>query len=229
VKASAAMISLSALVAGVIAFYPQIPPVTTRTPDKAASPHNGGSLPVGALASAAFGAEPAAPTAASPPLTRSVRAKPAASDVAEANRKLAEAMTKPKSLDGLSQIALAAGGPSPNSTLGRPAGTPTGVLAFADTRTLGETAAATQELIARARAQLRDGAASAARLLLTRAARSGSAEALALLGQSYDAAALSELGVKGVRPDAAEARKYYQQAAAAGSTDAKRRLAKLGD
>jgi TPR repeat protein len=65
--------------------------------------------------------------------------------------------------------------------------------------------------------------------LLTRAARSGSAEALALLGQSYDAAALSELGVKGVRPDAAEARKYYQQAAAAGSTDAKRRLAKLGD
>ena len=224
VKASAAMISLSALIAGAIAFYPQIGPLVSKTLDKTPAPTaKTGALPVGALAPMASPSDPV-PVAPAP---TQARAKPAASDLAEANRKLADAMARPKTDEGLSQIMLAAGGPSSSSTLGRPVGA-SGALAFADTRGLGESDAATAELISRARAQLRDGAASAARLLLTRAARSGSAEALALLGQSYDAAALAELGVKGVRADAGEARKYYRQAAAAGSADAKRRLAKLG-
>lgn len=233
-KASAVMVSLSAIVAAAIAFLPLVPKLIDKPAASAAS------IPAGALARPDFAAaapvvSPHAAAAPSPtkPLVRSVAAsKSAAMDVAEANRKLAAAMTKPQADDGtaadaLSQIALAAGGASTQSTLGRPAGQ-TKALAFAQTREAGQSAEATAELIKRAKAQLIDGAASSARLLLARAARGGSAEALTLLGQSYDAAALAELGVSGVRPDAHEARKFYSQAAAAGSSDAKKRLAQLG-
>lgn len=222
VKASAAMVSLSAIVASVIAFSPQLfkgqangaPP-----PPVAAAP-----VPVGALALApAFAnSAPAAAAGFAPPAP--APAKPAATDLAEANRKLADAMTKPRAQDGLSQISGIAGGPSATSAVGRRAGSTT-ALAYA---TPTESIESAVDLIARARAQLRDGAASSARLLLARAARSGSAEALTLLGQSYDPAALKELGAKGVRADRAEARKFYQQAAEAGSAEARKRLDKLG-
>ena len=220
VKASAAMVSLSAIVAGVIAFSPQLfkGHANVETPPPVAS----APVPVGALALAPTFADLAPPAAAG--VTPAVRAKPAATDLAEANRKLADAMTKPRAQDGLSQIAGIAGGPSATSTVGRRAG-PTTALAYAAPTESIESAA---DLIARARAQLRDGAASSARLLLARAARSGSAEALTLLGQSYDPAALKELGAKGVRADRAEARKFYQQAAEAGSAEARKRLDKLG-
>lgn len=219
------MVSLSAIVAGAIAFSPHAPNLFDKKPVAAPEP-----IPAGALTRPAEAV--AAPTPAPQALTRSVaRTRPAATDMAEANRKLADAMTRqksaPQAADGLAQIALAAGAASPQSTLGRASGV-TPALAFAPTQGAGDTPESTADLIRRAKAQLRDGAAPSARLLLTRAARGGSAEALALLGQSYDAAALAELGVKGVRPDAEEARKYYQRAAAAGSAEAKRRLALLG-
>lgn len=224
VKVSAAMIGLSAIVAGAIAFSPHFLKSAETTASQASSATTGAlpapqSLPVGALARASDFASPA-PAA-------DALAKPAGRAVADAHRRLADAMAKPNIDDGLSQITLAAGGASPHSALGRPSGS-SRALAFAEPGGLGDDAAATAELVSRARAQLRDGAASSARLLLTRAARGGSAEALTLLGESFDAAALAELGVKGVRADAAEARKYYRKAAGAGSVDAKKRLAKLG-
>lgn len=83
------------------------------------------------------------------------------------------------------------------------------------------------ELCARAKAQLQDGAVSSARLLLTRAARGGAAQPLHLLAQTYDAKALSQMGVTGVRADPAAAKRLYAKAAASGSDDAKRRLAEL--
>lgn len=225
-KAGAAMVSLSAIVAGAIAFSPHAPTLFDKKPAAAPEP-----IPVGALTRPVADDAAAAPAPAPQGLTRGVtRARPAATDMAEAQRKLADAMARPKAAqrdeDGLSQIALAAGAASPQSAVGRPTGL-TSALAFAPTPA-GESPESTADLIRRAKVQLRDGAAPSARLLLTRAARGGSADALSLLGQSYDAAALAELGVKGVRADAEEARKYYQRAAAAGSTEAKRRLALLG-
>lgn len=221
VKASAVMISLSAIAAGVIAYFPYVQKLADLT--SAAAPAAANSMPVGALSrSSAF-----ADAAAAAPRAPAPRSKPAATEVAAAHRKLADAMNGGTPADGLSQIARAAGGPSFHSTLGRAAGA-SQALAFAEPTQAPESAEATADLIRRAKAQLRDGAASSARLLLTRAARGGSAEALTMLGESYDAAALSELGAKGVRPDAAEAMKYYRQAAAAGSETARRRLANLG-
>lgn len=217
VKASALMVGLSAVVAGVIAFYPQSTPADKSAPAvRDAAPI--ASLPVGQLAplSPSMAGDAPAHVAAAP------AAKPATSQLTQANQRLAAAMTKAGRQDGLAQIAQAAGAPSDKSTLGRPTGA-SNALAFAPTASESNA-----DLIARARTQLRDGAAASARLLLKRAARGGSPEALALLGQSFDAAALSEMGVKGVQADAAEARKYYRQASEAGSADAKRRLAKLG-
>lgn len=211
VKAGAAMVSLSAIIAGAIASLPHASKYFEKAPPLAAA----SSIPAGALARRAFDADAPTPT-------RSIEPQRSA-----AERKLAQAMAQPKADDGLSQIAMAAGGPSDQSTLGRPVGQ-SAALAFADARTGGESLDSAAELIRRAKIQLREGAASSARLLLTRAARAGSPEALTWLGQSYDAAALAELGVKGVRSDAAAARKYYEQAVAAGSPDARTRLAKLG-
>lgn len=223
VKASAAMVSLSAIVAAAIAFSPQLFKSTDKT--SPAPLVDATALPVGALAPvAAFSDTQQDATAGATTRAAPRAVKPATTDLAEANRKLADAMAKPRAQDGLSQIARVAGGPSRDSAVGRPVGA-VAALAYADS---GEGLDGAADLIARARAQLRDGAASSARLLLTRAARVGSAEALTLLGQSYDPVALNELGAKGVRADRAEARKFYQQAVAAGSAEARRRLAKLG-
>ncbi|QLP98136.1 MAG: hypothetical protein HZY79_13210 [Rhodoblastus sp.] len=221
-KASAAMVSLSAIVAAAIAFSPQLFKSTDKT--SPAPLVDATALPVGALAPvAAFSDTQQDATAGATTRAAPRAVKPATTDLAEANRKLADAMAKPRAQDGLSQIARVAGGPSRDSAVGRPVGA-VAALAYADS---GEGLDGAADLIARARAA-RDGAASSARLLLTRAARVGSAEALTLLGQSYDPVALNELGAKGVRADRAEARKFYQQAVAAGSAEARRRLAKLG-
>jgi hypothetical protein len=63
-----------------------------------------------------------------------------------------------------------------------------------------------------------------ARLLLTRAAEAGDARSALALGATYDAASLSKLGVRGIAPDAAQARAWYARAAEFGSGEASRRL-----
>jgi hypothetical protein len=66
-----------------------------------------------------------------------------------------------------------------------------------------------------------------ARLLLTRAAEAGDARSALALGATYDAANLSKLGVRGIAPDAAQARAWYAKAAEFGSGEASRRLEQL--
>jgi len=66
-----------------------------------------------------------------------------------------------------------------------------------------------------------------ARLLLTRAAEAGDARSALALGTTYDAARLSKLGVRGIAPDAAQARAWYARAAEFGSGEASRRLEQL--
>ena len=66
-----------------------------------------------------------------------------------------------------------------------------------------------------------------ARLLLTRAAEAGDARSALALGTTYDAASLAKLGVRGIAPDAAQARAWYAKAVEFGSGEASRRLEQL--
>jgi TPR repeat protein len=65
-----------------------------------------------------------------------------------------------------------------------------------------------------------------ARLLLRRAAEAGSSEAALALGETFDPLVFRRLGVIGIEPDAASARKWYQRAAELGSPIASQYLAK---
>jgi hypothetical protein len=62
------------------------------------------------------------------------------------------------------------------------------------------------------------------RLMLTRAAQAGNAEASLALAGTFDAVILANLRVIGVQPDPAKARAWYMRAAEQGSLEAKRRL-----
>jgi len=68
------------------------------------------------------------------------------------------------------------------------------------------------------------GEVASARLAFRRAAESGNAEAAFALGETYEASALNKLGARGVSPDIAQARSWYQKARELGSTDAQKRL-----
>jgi hypothetical protein len=82
-------------------------------------------------------------------------------------------------------------------------------------------------LVKRGQDFLTNGDLAAARLLLRRAAMAGSADAALALGASYDPLVLRRLGAIGARPDTAQAREWYQKAAALGSQAASQQLAKL--
>jgi hypothetical protein len=102
--------------------------------------------------------------------------------------------------------------PSPQSMLGMSGLSETDVKAF----------------IERAEGALqRDKDVIGARAFLERAAIIGHPRALFLLAQTYDADALKQLGIAGIRPNPAKARELYQNAASAGSEEAKARLATL--
>lgn len=67
-----------------------------------------------------------------------------------------------------------------------------------------------------------------ARQFFQRAADVGFAPAAIRLASTYDPGELSRLGVQGVVPDRAEARKWYERARELGAPEADERLAKLG-
>lgn len=62
------------------------------------------------------------------------------------------------------------------------------------------------------------------RLMLTRAAQAGNAEASLALAGTFDAAVLANLRAVGVQPDPVKARAWYTRAAEQGSLEAKQRL-----
>jgi hypothetical protein len=67
----------------------------------------------------------------------------------------------------------------------------------------------------------------AARLVLRRAADAGDARAVMMLAETYDPAVLEKLGVRGVVPDLAKARGWYEKAKQFGATEATQRLEPL--
>lgn len=84
-------------------------------------------------------------------------------------------------------------------------------------------------LVKRGQDFIANGDLGAARVLLRRAAESGSAEAALALGTTYDPVVLRRLGAIGAAADPAKARQWYQRAAELGSTAASQQLAGLGD
>jgi TPR repeat protein len=79
----------------------------------------------------------------------------------------------------------------------------------------------------RARALVKANDIAAARLILTRLASNGIAEAAFELGQTYDPDFLQTIHVAGLEPDPEVARQWYTRAAALGNADARSRLATL--
>ena len=66
-----------------------------------------------------------------------------------------------------------------------------------------------------------------ARAFFVSAAQAGDPRALVALGDTFDPATLTRLGVIGLKGDGAKARDYYARALAAGASGARERLASL--
>ena len=79
-------------------------------------------------------------------------------------------------------------------------------------------------LMARASALLAQGSIGAARIVLERAAETGSAEASFALAETYDPLVLSKWGTYGTRGEATKARELYRKAQAGGIQEANDRL-----
>lgn len=75
---------------------------------------------------------------------------------------------------------------------------------------------------------LRQGDVASARLIYRQLARKDIAEGAYAMASTYDPEYLDSLGVRGLKPDIAEARKWYEKAQSLGSQQAARRLAVLG-
>jgi hypothetical protein len=75
--------------------------------------------------------------------------------------------------------------------------------------------------------QLSQGLVASARLLYERASDMGLAEAAMALAATYDAAELGRGNLKGVQPDAKEARRWYERARMLGAPDVEPRLERL--
>jgi TPR repeat protein len=82
-------------------------------------------------------------------------------------------------------------------------------------------------LIRRGEELLAIGDISGARRFLERAAASGSGRAALAVGGTFDPRVLAELGARGITPDRAAARLWYQRAAALGEAEAASRIAAL--
>jgi hypothetical protein len=77
--------------------------------------------------------------------------------------------------------------------------------------------------------QLAQGLVAPARLLYERAADLGFAPAAMALAGTYDPAALTSLHLRGVSPDAAQARRWYERARQLGSAEADQQLRRLSE
>jgi hypothetical protein len=84
-----------------------------------------------------------------------------------------------------------------------------------------------ERLTKRGEDYLAQGDIAAARLILARAAEARDARAAFSLAATYDPTVLKQLRVVGFRPDVAQARAWYEKAAAYGSAEASQRLALL--
>jgi TPR repeat protein len=103
--------------------------------------------------------------------------------------------------------------------------------AASPTRSLSLTPLSADAAALRLRAQglvsFAEGDIAGARAFLERAAEAGDARAILVLGDTYDPATLSRMGVLGLKGDASRARDYYARALSAGLAAARNRIASL--
>ena len=86
---------------------------------------------------------------------------------------------------------------------------------------------AAEKMVARGERDLADGNVALARQFFLRAATAGLARGALLLAATYDPQELARLGVVGLQPSPAEARKWYERALELGAPEAQERLARL--
>ena len=82
-------------------------------------------------------------------------------------------------------------------------------------------------LLERGRALFEAGDVAAARLFFRRAANAGDAAAAVAMGATYDPDVLAKRFIRGIEPDAQEARAWYEKARALGSPEGPRRIEML--
>jgi Sel1 repeat len=85
-----------------------------------------------------------------------------------------------------------------------------------------------RQFLEKANEQLAQGLVASARQLYERAADLGLGEAAMALAGTYDAVELDRPHLRGVQPDAKEARRWYERARALGANEAVQRLQRLG-
>jgi hypothetical protein len=120
--------------------------------------------------------------------------------------------------------ALGAQAPPPGEKRGEPAGLP---KIAAPAMLPGDRERALKFLKEGDR-QMALGNISAARSVYELAAEAGLAQAAMALGGTYDAAELARLNVRGIQPNAKEARSWYERARQLGASEAEQRLQRLG-
>ncbi|MBO0766810.1 MAG: sel1 repeat family protein, partial [Hyphomicrobiaceae bacterium] len=76
--------------------------------------------------------------------------------------------------------------------------------------------------------QLAEGGIAQARLLYERAAEAGLAQGAMAMAATYDPVELRNLGARGLQPDLAAARRWYERARQLGAPEAAARLRRLG-
>jgi TPR repeat protein len=147
-------------------------------------------------------------------------ARPAASINQTHGRSVTTAAAEParEDLKVVYQSALQGGAPAADA-VAEPA-TPADAIHHLDPEVIAA-------LLRRADALIASGDVAAARLVLRRAADAGDAGAAMALAGTYDPANLAKLGVRGVVPDLAMARSWYEKARTFGSAEAPQRLEML--
>lgn len=159
---------------------------------------------------------------------RTGEAAPPAPVVAEARRKLDEALRSgPQAAPQIASLSPPAGAAVAAPLTRSLAPAPVSLASAPAAAAVDDAMADVDDLCARARRELQDGAVTGARALLNRAARSGAPRALFMLAETWDPAALAEQGLTGAKGDPAKARALYEKALAGGHAEAGRRLAAL--
>lgn len=90
------------------------------------------------------------------------------------------------------------------------------------------TSADERAALARGAGHLQNGDVSTARMVFLDLAKRGSSQGARAMGETYDPVFLSRIFIQGLRPDPAEARRWYALALEMGDKEAEKRLAALG-
>ncbi len=195
------------------------PPFTTAAAAEPASPAPVSAPPF----TTAAAAEPASPAPVSaPPFTTAAAAEPASSAPVSAPPFTTAAAPEPAS------PAPVSAPPFTTAAAAEPASAaPVSAPPFATSAALEPDRNEAAALLAHGRAKLSNGDVAGARVYLRRAAEHNDPQAALALGETYDPAALKDLGVIKFTADVALAREWYRRAADLGSAAAILRLDQL--